>query len=288
MPWLEIKERGLRMFCIINSEIPLRTQLESTPPESKDLDPSKPNLIFIHAACCSSASFTAQFSDRRLSNAFNLIALDARLCGRTEGTPRTTHVLEDSSYCLTAALDQLDLPNYSLVGEDFHGCNCATWIAIKRPEKVKSLCLISPGWLKEPPATVQAMCKEWLPHATSNKDGKGDGTGRIPEDAMQVVSDYYFGKMNREPERRAIFIEAFEKRYGAGHSSHDIRHLISMFDREPIPADLVAGINAPVLILQGTDDAVASPMHAAEEWRARFTGGELSYVFANLQDPSVD
>ncbi|KAM0748905.1 alpha/beta-hydrolase [Meredithblackwellia eburnea MCA 4105] len=300
MPYIHIPERGLKMFYVVNATVPLKSMLDDTPPESGVLDPDKPNVVFIHAGASSLASFTSQFSDKRLTNAFNLIALDARLCGRTEGTPRERHVIEDSSYCLTYALDELGLEKYSLVGEEFHGCNCATWIAIKRPERVQSLLLASPGWLKEPQATINAMLNEFLPGAISNKNGNGDGSGTIPDETMQIVSDYYFGKLGREPEvrtylkyallhlqsvltyredslkqRRDLFLKVYQKRYGTSQSAHDVNHVVNMFNRDPIPPELMATVKAPVLILQGADDAVAAPLQAAEEWQALFTNGEL-------------
>lgn len=33
------------------------------------------------------------------------------------------------------------------------------------------------------------MVEEWLPWALANKDGHGNGTGTIPEGAMQVVCE---------------------------------------------------------------------------------------------------
>lgn len=43
----------------------------------------------------------------------------------------------------------MDFPSYSIYGEGVHGSVIATWIAIKRPEKVSSLLLASPGFMSE-------------------------------------------------------------------------------------------------------------------------------------------
>lgn len=50
---------------------------------------------------------------------------------------------------LAGLQDQLQIPSYVLVGEGVVGCNTALWIAIHRPERVKSLFLASPGWMVE-------------------------------------------------------------------------------------------------------------------------------------------
>ena len=45
-----------------------------------------------------------------------------------------------------SVLDQLQIPQYSLVAEGVQGCVPAIWIAIERPRHVKGLQLISPCW----------------------------------------------------------------------------------------------------------------------------------------------
>lgn len=46
---------------------------------------------------------------------------------------------------------------------------------------------------------------------------------------------------------------------------------MSWYDRKPIPADVLAAIRVPVLILSGELDQ-ASPLAAAEAWKAALTG----------------
>lgn len=196
-----------------------------------------------------------------------MIAPDARLHGRTTGGDRPSHRVEDSADCLIAALDKLRLKEYSVVGEGFHGACVAAWMGIKRPEKVGAICLVSPGHLKEPEASVSAMMTEFLPSAIVNKDGNGDQTGTIPYDSLAMMNDYFFGDCERQEERRKIYLDRFQHRYGTNHGSHDITRLIEFFQRDPIPSSLLAGIKAHILILRGESDQVASPKKAAEEWR---------------------
>lgn len=51
-----------QMFYIINSPISPTSDLDETPPESAELDPSKPNIVFLHAGGSSSTEFSAQVS----------------------------------------------------------------------------------------------------------------------------------------------------------------------------------------------------------------------------------
>lgn len=56
------------------------------------------------------------------------------------------------------------------------------------------------------------MLNEWLPAALVNKDGNGDGSGTIPVAQVDIFNDYFFGRIGREPEPRAPFADAFQKR----------------------------------------------------------------------------
>lgn len=35
--------------------------------------------------------------------------------------------------------------------------------------------------------TANSITEEWLPMAARNKDGKGDGTGNIPDEALKIL-----------------------------------------------------------------------------------------------------
>lgn len=162
----------------------------------------------------------------------------------------------------------MGLDSYSLLGEGYHGANIANWIAIKRPQKVRGLCLVSPGPLKEDSATVNALLDDFIPHIFANKDGNWDGSGGISDENAAVVCDYLFSNVNREGERCVAFMKSFHGRYGEGFLySKEMNHIMNFFRRDPIPADLLAAIKAPVLIIQGSADVAASPLAAAEEWR---------------------
>ena len=52
------------------------------PPQSHPLDPSKPNVVFIHTMMASSDVFIGQMSDARMRAALNILAFDARWHGR--------------------------------------------------------------------------------------------------------------------------------------------------------------------------------------------------------------
>lgn len=56
---------------------------------------------------------------------------------------------QNSAECLTAALDTLNIPSYTIFAEGIQGCPCAVHCYLMRPQKVQGLILASPGWMTE-------------------------------------------------------------------------------------------------------------------------------------------
>ncbi|ORY90912.1 Alpha/Beta hydrolase protein [Leucosporidium creatinivorum] len=286
MPFLDLPSVGLRMYYEMGSPA---------------IDPSKPTLLLLHAGVCTASFFSSQLKDPRLNDGFNLVALESRFHGRSESELRETFVAKDNSVDCLAAVDALQLTSYSIMAEGHWGVHTACWMAIERPSQVKALVLASPCPPSESPELQLAMVEDWLPWGSANKDGNGDDTGTIPDGAMKVVSDYFFGKLGREPERRAAFLESMQAHYGTGQPSIFLKIVVSWFLREPIPPALCASLTVPIMILQGGEDINTSPLAAAEAWQASFTSAQdgadlriingaphlLSYTDANITNRYV-
>ncbi|GAA5920027.1 hypothetical protein JCM1841_000386 [Sporobolomyces salmonicolor] len=181
----------------------------------------------------------------------------------------------DSADCVTALLDELDLSAYGVYGEAVHGAVFAAWIAIKRPQKVISLLLASPGWLVEDPQVLAGLSTIQDALFINKKGHGGDGSGRLPAEALTDVCGYFIGTMPRLAAQRRSMSVRFEQRYGAGHIDHDARWLFeAVYQRKPIPQELMDTVRCPVLILRGAEDALVSPEEACEEWRQAFTNVE--------------
>lgn len=58
-------------------------------------------------------------------------------------------------------------------------------------------------------------------------------------------------------------------------SSHDLSHIVNCLRRDPIPAQLLASIKVPCLIIHGDADKHASPLSAAEAWQKSLTSGTV-------------
>lgn len=254
------------MFYVINGFVPPLTLKELAEPVSGELNPSLPTLVFFHVSSSRLEAFSSVWADVRLRDAFNVVAFDAVLHGRTTAGERDSFTIEDSADCLLEALERLGFEKYSIVGAGFHGAAAAAWVAIKAPERVQALCLVAPGFFEESSGVAQELHSEWLPLVCKNKEGRGDGSGRIEQQEVVAINDFFFGKVYRQPEVRAATRLAFQHRYGEGYSSHDITHLVHFFFRKRIPAEALASIKVPVLVLHGSEDVAVSPLAAAKEW----------------------
>ncbi|GAA5866579.1 hypothetical protein JCM8547_005465 [Rhodosporidiobolus lusitaniae] len=277
--YVSIPSRGLTAAYVCLNPLTPPTFASSSPssslppPPDGELDLSKPILVFLHAPTCSSASFSRQFADPRLRAAANLVGVDARLHGRTEagkweGKGGGGYTIDDSAECVMAVLDHLGF-SYFVYGEGVLGCRTASWLAIRRPDKVRGLMLASPAYPIEDPE-ICASLEQLGQFLTLNK-GPG-GSGECPAEALEA--SYMFGSDPRQKDRKAEFKEAFERRYGAGFPASDTLTLSSYGRRKAIPADLLAQIKCPVVVLSGGGDKIVSPKEACEQWQKSFVNAK--------------
>ncbi|KAJ3925638.1 MAG: Alpha/Beta hydrolase protein, partial [Lentinula lateritia] len=109
--------------------------------EAEKIDASLPTIVFFHPVFLAEHIFRAQFSDQKLRQ-YNLLSFDCRGHGKTTGDPAPDwygHVeaAEDAIHNL------LDLPPCHLVGVS-SATNTALEIAVREPERVLSMFLVSP------------------------------------------------------------------------------------------------------------------------------------------------
>ncbi|GAA5971311.1 hypothetical protein JCM8115_000992 [Rhodotorula mucilaginosa] len=271
MPFVDLPSHHLRQYYTINPsyEPNAQTSIKSEPPAAQEaIDDSKPILVFCHAATSSSHSFLYQFTDPRMTEALNLVAFDSRYYGYTQG-PRLDRfqTLEERADEMLEAIEAVigDRP-FSYLGESFVGSHVGIYLAAKRPEKVKSIILLSPSWPQDPPEFAKTLTAEWMPLCASNKDGNGTGTGEIPEAALAIVADYFFSQTELHPDRRRNFLERWQEEQGPGEDMFKLEQLMFWFKR-PLPSDEVfEKIKCPVLLLGGTRDQTVSSSDALKAW----------------------
>ncbi|GAA5918468.1 hypothetical protein JCM6882_005144 [Rhodosporidiobolus microsporus] len=171
--------------------------------------------------------------------------------------------------------DEMNFSEYSIYGEGVHGAVIASWIAIMRPEKVTSLLLASPGYMSEPPHVVEMLRGVMAELLVNKETGPGDRSGTLPPGPLEDITAYFIGSSERLAQHRVVLSQWFQKRYGTGHSAHDIKWLFqAVYDRKPIPHDQLASIKCPVLILRGGDDKIVCPESACQEWQNHFVSAK--------------
>ncbi|KAL1750409.1 Alpha/Beta hydrolase protein [Schizophyllum commune] len=126
-----------------------------TDSDARDVDRSKPTILFIHSVFIGAEIFVAQFTDPGLRQC-NLVAPLLPGHGTTQSPPLTedyTHqaMAED----MALFLDALSIPSCHVVGLAV-GANVGMELAVLHPEKVISLTLCSPLALKESEGNVEA------------------------------------------------------------------------------------------------------------------------------------
>ncbi|GAA5851436.1 hypothetical protein JCM8547_001093 [Rhodosporidiobolus lusitaniae] len=238
------------------------------PPSDEQIDPSKPILVLIHAATSSSHSFIYQFRDPRMRAAFNLVSHDTRFYGWTLSKPLDRYMtLEERADETMDLLDAVigDKP-YMILGESFAGAQCALYIAAKRPQQVKGMVLVSPSFITDPPEMCEILEQQWAPLCAQNKFGNGDGTGRLPDEAMAIVRDYFFSGSTHEPERQEAFLKQYQEQHGWNLDLFNVNQLLYWFRRKAPPPEIFQAIRVPVLLLGGTCDTAVNPEDALNDW----------------------
>ena len=86
------------------------------------------------------------------------------------------------------------------------------WIAVKAPQKVKSLTLASPGWREEEDEVCASL--EAIREALFiNKTGRGgDDSGTLPDEPLSDICAYFIGALPRLADAREQMRVFFQKR----------------------------------------------------------------------------
>ncbi|GAA5959328.1 hypothetical protein JCM10213_008102 [Rhodosporidiobolus nylandii] len=272
MPFFPVPEYKLELFWALNPR-PDQLVPTATPPSlsSHPVDPDLPVLVLCHAAGSNVLGWAGILRDARLSSKYNILLVDAPFHGFSTADERTEHTLEDSANCI----DHLQLQRFAVYGEGVHGASTAVWLTIKRPEKITGLLIASPGWRDEE-ASVKTSLVEVEQAIALNKPGEGgDDSGSLPAEAVEDILCYCIGSSKRMAEQRRKMGEYFEARYGAGKPAFELRLLFHfVYNRRPIPAEDLARVTCPVLILRGRDDKIVTPVSACEEWQRAFTSAK--------------
>ncbi|GAA5952819.1 hypothetical protein JCM3765_002975 [Sporobolomyces pararoseus] len=279
MPFYQVKQHDIQLFYCLNSDPrDFMTATEPSHLRSRPFKPDLPTLVLIHSSASSVLNWSRQFKDPRLTNNFNIFAVDCVISGWATVTPAAGKLtFEDSANFVFQLLEEMKFTSYHLLGEAVHGCNIASWITVKAPQKVKSLTLASPGWREEEPevcASLEAIRESLF----INKTGRGgDDSGTLPEEPLSDICAYFIGALPRLADAREHMRVFFQKRYGTSREIYEVDCSFNLVtERVKIPDEKLATLQFPVLILRGGEDNIVSPEKACEEWRRAFVNAPVS------------
>ncbi|THH05825.1 hypothetical protein EW146_g9796, partial [Bondarzewia mesenterica] len=137
------------LLCPIVGEMVMHYTISTpTNPSATTVDTNIPTILFLHPVYIAQQIFHPQFLDPILRR-FNLIALDSRCHGASTGAVHKNFSRKEAADDIYQLLKVLDLPACHVVGLSMGAC-IGLSLAIDHPEKVLSLCMMSPLPLEEP------------------------------------------------------------------------------------------------------------------------------------------
>jgi pimeloyl-ACP methyl ester carboxylesterase len=208
-----------------------------------------PVALFVHGALLNGYQWRHQLAD--LSDIRRIVAVDSMAMGYTEMAPGTPLGMKQQARMLAAVLDALGIDQFDLVGNDSGG-GAAQILAATHPQRIRSLTLTNCevyGHDDQAPAFVQlreqvasgalvAMLRAAVENPANGRAALSvayQDPGALSDDTIRT----YFEPLVRSPER----IEQV-----AGY--------LTAIDRGELAetVDALKALEAPVLVLWGTDD----------------------------------
>ncbi|KIK68482.1 hypothetical protein GYMLUDRAFT_154015 [Collybiopsis luxurians FD-317 M1] len=163
----------------------ISTPIETSAPSA---DLSRPTILFIHGVFVAQETFIAQFNDPNLRR-FNLVALDLRSHGSTEGDVPDDYGPQMAAKDVVLFMDALGIPPCHIFGLSM-GTIVALQLAIDHPDRVLSLFLLSPLGLDEPQEVAEgrkAIHDAWV-EGFSAEETDDDALFHAVGGALELVS----------------------------------------------------------------------------------------------------
>ncbi|KAF8652357.1 hypothetical protein AX16_004387 [Volvariella volvacea WC 439] len=252
---------------------------------ANSIDPSLPTVIFIHPVYIAQIIYQPQFADSQLRR-FNLVALDSRGHGDTEGPVPNTFGREMAADDMAAFMDALNLPPCHFVGTSMGAC-ISLQTAVFYPHKVLSLFMISPLPIEEPVDVLegrQEIYDCWI-------QGFGDGEV-IHEDALldAISGALQLGFNGSQSSIVTSLIACTYPRALINWAPGKFEELHSVSvkffkNRKPHPPSLLRRIQCPVNLIHCTND-IAYPLFHVEVLRDRLQGADVDAQISIVEGAS--
>ncbi|NLK25853.1 MAG: alpha/beta fold hydrolase [Euryarchaeota archaeon] len=195
-----------------------------------------------------------------LEKRYHVVLVDNRGAGRTEA-PDEPFTMEDMADDVASLMGALDIPRYHVMGWSMGG-NVAQEVAIRHPEEVASLILMS-TYSRRPERSsyaIDAMLR-------TVKEGASLDTFLQMMNTWCLTQSHYAGRK----------LKASRRKYT------DADRIVEGFCRQKIALDLFDSttrlplITCPTLVIHGDEDIMV-PTHMGEELAQGIVGSELTIV----------
>lgn len=195
-----------------------------------------------------------------LSRHVRSLALDLPGHGKATEWPRIGHA-GLSAKAVTATLDMLELPKVHLVGHSMGGA-IAALIALRAPERIASLTLLSPGGFGE-----EINHRLLRRYASAREEGE-----------IQILLEQFFGWESVIPRKLAAHIAESRQVPGAIEALETIVEAIIDGERQKtLPRAELGDLDCPVKVVWGTQDRVLPTRQAH-----RLPGTIAAHVFERV------
>lgn len=222
--------------------------------EYTDPDDDRPTVVFLNGMTQSTRHWETQVDT--LEDRFGALTWDARGQGRSE-VGDTELTMDRHTADLAAILDDIGVDHAHLVGFS-HGARIALCFAADYPDRLDRLVVCSAT--AEETARARIIVRSWretLEHG---------GLEAMTWTALPTILG------NKYLEQHESIVEGIVRASVRRASEEGIRRLVEALPDYPDPADMAEQVQAPTLVLSGSDD----PLVEAEGARklAELAGGE--------------
>lgn len=194
-------------------------------------------IIFIHGF--GSDATTWRNIQVQLENKRRTIAFDLPAHGRALAEYKPSNAV-GSAKAIVKSLETLELDQFHLVGHSMGGA-IASLIAMRAPERVKSLTLLAPGGFG--PEINAKLLRRYAVAQT--------------EAEQQVLLEQFFGQEFKIPKKLADYVSMQRATPGAAEALREVSSLIMDGEKQGVlPTQSLGDLPMPIKVLWGTQDRI--------------------------------
>lgn len=222
------------------------------------VDPSKPTLVCINSMCMTTALFDAQFHDKSLTDAMNILAIEPLGHGATTFPTKNSHFTYwDSAIVALEVMTALKVEKAFVLGTSQGGWMVVR-MALLAPERVLGILPLGTSMDAETPETREKGC--WDPVPLLNPFAQ-NWTSAAPTPDFEIddqwcgmVASFGFGS-HATDESTAFWTKVLKETYAGDEGRRKARMaVLCLMSRDSLTLR-IGDITCPVYWLQGTEDA---------------------------------